>query len=48
MRCSSDWRPTCGPPSVPLTVDTHLEPIEDPSSYLDTQLDRTGNDDGVR
>jgi divalent metal cation (Fe/Co/Zn/Cd) transporter len=25
-----------------VTVDSHLEPVEDPSSYRDEQLDRTG------
>jgi cation diffusion facilitator family transporter len=41
-RLEADLRTAVGP----LTVDTHLEPIEDPASYLDTQLDRAGHDDG--
>jgi cation diffusion facilitator family transporter len=39
-RLEADLRAEVGP----LTVDTHLEPIEDPASYLDTGLDRTGQE----
>jgi cation diffusion facilitator family transporter len=43
-RLEADLRSSLGA----LTVDTHLEPIEDPASYLDTQLDRAERGDTPR